>query len=163
MPTTLTMNRTHNTAAPETRERVIALLAPELAAAADLKLAAKHVHWNLRGPNFHSLHELFDQVAAAMDEYADLIAERIVQLGGYAAGTLQQTAAATYLQPYAPEPLSERGHLEQYAKSLAGFGGRIRAAIRSAAETGDDTTADLLTEASRGIDKLVWMIEAHLA
>ncbi len=53
-----------------------------LAAAVDLQMQMKQTHWNVKGPGFIGLHELFDKVAEAVEGYVDQIAERIVQLGG---------------------------------------------------------------------------------
>uniref|UniRef100_UPI00222FB5FD ferritin-like domain-containing protein n=1 Tax=Klebsiella pneumoniae TaxID=573 RepID=UPI00222FB5FD len=72
-----------------TRTAMIELLNKRLADAIDLKLAIKQAHWNIKGPSFIAIHELFDQVAARVEEHGDTLAERIVQLGGIAAGTTQ--------------------------------------------------------------------------
>ena len=56
------------------------MLNEHLADAIDLHLQAKEAHWNIKGPNFVGLHELFDRIAAQADEYSDLIAERAVAL-----------------------------------------------------------------------------------
>src|SRR5437660_6555618 len=69
-----------------TRGQVIDLLNQRLADAIDLELQAKQAHWNVKGPQFIALHKLFDEIHAAADEYVDLLAERIVQLGGVAEG-----------------------------------------------------------------------------
>lgn len=69
------------------REASIKLLSARLADAVDLATQAKQAHWNIKGPAFIALHELFDQVHQAVQEYTDLIAERITILGGTAEGT----------------------------------------------------------------------------
>ena len=58
-----------------------------LAEAVDLQLHCKHAHWNVKGPNFIALHQLFDQINESVEDYIDLIAERAVQLGGIANST----------------------------------------------------------------------------
>lgn len=94
------MRTTRNDLASATRTTVIATLAPALATAIDLALAAKQAHWNVRGRQFAPLHALFDQVADAAGAWADELAERIVQLGGVADGTLAAVARHTALAPY---------------------------------------------------------------
>jgi DNA-binding ferritin-like protein len=59
-----------------------------LASAVDLQLQMKRAHWNVKGPSFIGLHELFDKVAETVEGYVDQIAERILQLGGVAEGTV---------------------------------------------------------------------------
>ena len=78
------MYETSNDLALATRRSVVEMLNEHLADAIDLHLQAKQAHWNIKGPNFVGLHELFDRIAAQADEYADLIAERAVALGGVA-------------------------------------------------------------------------------
>ena len=77
-------------AVPE-RSAIIDILNARLADATDLKTQTKHAHWNVKGKDFIQLHELFDSIAPHFDEYADLIAERVAQLGGVAKGTLRGT------------------------------------------------------------------------
>ena len=69
-----------------TRAEAVALLNQRLADCIDLQTMCKQAHWNVKGPSFYQLHLLFDEVNGAVTEYIDLIAERIVQLGGVAEG-----------------------------------------------------------------------------
>jgi len=64
------------------------VLQERLADSIDLQIQAKQAHWNVKGPSFIALHELFDKIAEESEEYPDLIAERIVHLAG-AEGTVQ--------------------------------------------------------------------------
>lgn len=57
------MFETRNDLPESTRAAVIKLLNERLAASIDLQLQAKQAHWNVKGPNFVGLHELFDKVA----------------------------------------------------------------------------------------------------
>ena len=81
------MFRTKNDLPESTRTQVIETLNLRLADAVALQTQAKQAHWNVKGPHFIGLHELFDDVSDAVLEYTDLIAERVVQLGGVAEGT----------------------------------------------------------------------------
>jgi starvation-inducible DNA-binding protein len=56
----------------------------------------------------------------------------------------------------------ERGHVEALSSALAAYGTSIRRAIEQADALGDKDTADICTEISRGIDKYLWFVEAHL-
>ena len=68
-------------------ERVVALLQDRLHAANDLHLTLKHVHWNVVGPHFISVHEMIDPQVEEVRGFADDLAERIATLGGSPQGT----------------------------------------------------------------------------
>jgi starvation-inducible DNA-binding protein len=155
------MHPTKNDLPKKTRAKVIATLADRLADATDLMLQTKQAHWNVKGPSFIALHELFDKVNEASEEWVDLIAERIVQLGGTAEGTVQATAARTTMKPYSLAIVSGRDHVEALSSALADFGMKVRSAIDKTGKAGDADTADLFTEVSRDVDKYLWFVEAH--
>lgn len=146
----------------KTRRKVIATLNARLADAIDLQTQAKYAHWNVKGPHFIALHELFDDVAENIEEHIDTIAERITTLGGRADGSLDRVAKRTSLKPY-PEDVSEGpAHVDALATALGDFGKRVRKAIDEAAKLGDAGTSDLYTGVSRDVDKYLWFLEAHL-
>jgi starvation-inducible DNA-binding protein len=146
----------------KTRGRVVEVLNARLADAIDLQLQAKQAHWNVKGPNFIALHELFDKIAGDVGGHIDEMAERITALGGTAEGTVQAVAGRSKLEAY-PLGLSEgRAHLEALATALARFGKGVRKAIDEAGKAGDADTSDLFTGVSRDIDKNLWLVEAHL-
>jgi len=138
------------------------LLNQRLAEAVDLQSQAKQAHWNVKGPHFIGLHKLFDEVYEEVSEYVDLIAERTAQLGGVAEGTVRVSAARSRLEEYPLDIADGSAHVQALSKALWAFGHEVRTAIDEADELDDAGTADLFTEVSRGIDKLSWMVEAHL-
>jgi starvation-inducible DNA-binding protein len=146
----------------ETREKIIGLLNERLADSIDLKSQAKQAHWNVKGMSFIALHELFDQVATEVENYADTIAERVTILGGTAEGTVRVSAEKSSLSQYPMEISEGRDHVDALSTALADFGKRVRKNIDEADEAGDMDTADIFTEVSRGIDKLLWFVEAHI-
>jgi starvation-inducible DNA-binding protein len=156
------MFETSNDLPPTTRRSATDMLNEHLADAIDLQLQAKQAHWNIKGPNFVGLHELFDQIAAQAIAYSDLMAERAVALGGIARGTLQAVSAQSQLREYPIEVGDWRAHVQAMQDALATFGRGIRKAIDDATALNDADTADLLTEISRGVDKSLWMVEAHV-
>jgi starvation-inducible DNA-binding protein len=147
---------------PDVREKSIALLNQHLADTFDLGSQIEQAHWNVKGPNFIALHELFDDLAESVEEYVDLIAERATALGGVALGTARMAAAASRLPEYPLDAVNGGQHVEALAVRFAGLGKTARAAIETAGEFGDADTADLFTEVSRGLDKSLWFLEAHL-
>lgn len=152
---------TQNDLPEKVRLEAIAMLNQQLADALDLHLQAKQAHWNVKGPSFIALHELFDEVEEELEEYADDIAERAVVLGGTAYGTVRVAAGRSRLPEYPLDIVSGREHVVALSSALAKFGKSARAAIDAAAGLGDADTADLFTEVSRGVDKLLWKVEAH--
>ena len=156
------MHKTKNDLSEKVRIQVSALLQDRLAEAVDLVTQAKQAHWNVKGPNFIALHELFDKVYEHAGDHVDLIAERIVQLGGTAEGTVRVAAKRSQLPEYPLTLASGREHVDALSHSLAYFGETIRKAINQADEVGDKGTADLFTEISRGVDKDLWFLEAHV-
>lgn len=156
------MTTTRNDLPDNTQKAMIALLNARLADAIDLRLALKQAHWNIKGPSFIALHDLFDQIQARAAVFADDIAERAVALGGVAGGATQTVARATSLAPYPRELVGEKDHVTAVADRLAAFGATTRAAIDAADEAGDKATADLFTGVSRQVDKDLWLVEAHL-
>ncbi|RDV06125.1 DNA starvation/stationary phase protection protein Dps [Sphingorhabdus pulchriflava] len=157
------MQKTHNSLSEEIRTQSVELLNLHLAAAIDLHAQLKQAHWNVRGPGFIAIHELFDKVSAEVEDFSDLIAERAGGLGGTANGTIQTAAQKSFLIPYPLGIADELQHLFAVSGALAAFGGSVIDAIEKSATIGDATTADLFTEISRGVDQQLWFVESHLA
>jgi starvation-inducible DNA-binding protein len=156
------MHPTRNDLPARTRARLEKLLNQRLADALDLEAASKQAHWNVKGPQFIALHELFDQVHGNIEEHVDALAERITALGGTALGTVGAAARGSSLTPY-PERISAGpAHVAALADRLADFGRKVRQAIAAANKFDDADSADLFTEISRDVDKYLWFLEAHL-
>jgi starvation-inducible DNA-binding protein len=156
------MHPTKNDLPGKVRSRVLGTLGDRLADATDLMLQTKQAHWNVKGPNFIALHELFDKINEAVEDYVDDLAERAVQLGGVAEGTARMVAKRSSLAEYPAQAADGRSHVEALSSALTAFGTAARKGIDQANELGDLDTADLFTEVSRGIDKWLWFVEAHL-
>jgi starvation-inducible DNA-binding protein len=156
------MFKTKNDLSEPNRVKTVELLNARLADAIDLQTQTKQAHWNVKGPSFIALHELFDKVNDAVEDYVDEIAERAVQLGGVAAGTARTAASRSSLPEYPANAVDGRSHVDALSSALAAFGKAARKAIDQANDLGDLDTADLFTEVSRGIDKWLWFVEAHL-
>jgi starvation-inducible DNA-binding protein len=153
---------TLNDLSEDTRLKVIELLNQTLADGIDLQMQIKQAHWNVKGADFIGVHELLDKIASALSEDIDEIAERVAQLGGVAEGTIQRVNVRTHLQEYPLDLHKSHDHLKAVAGALANFAKHIRKSIPAAATLGDDDTADLYTQVSRGADKNLWFIESFL-
>lgn len=156
------MHKTKNDLAKGKREKVIEILNARLADVIDLKTQAKQAHWNVKGIHFIGLHELFDQVATAAEAHTDLIAERITALGGTAYGTARVVAQNSSLSEYPLEIVDGTAHVDALSTAMSDFGKKVRKGIDETDDLGDKDTADLFTEVSREIDKLLWFVEAHI-
>jgi starvation-inducible DNA-binding protein len=156
------MHKTRIDLPEKARARLVDLLNARLADAIDLGLAAKHAHWNVKGPRFIALHELFDGIAGSLEGPIDEIAERITALGGTADGTIALVARRSALDPYPAEITAGMDHVEALAGAVGAFAAHLRKAIGQADKLGDEGTADLLTGVSREMDKQLWLLEAHL-
>jgi starvation-inducible DNA-binding protein len=153
---------TRNDLSHAVRSQAVELLNARLADAIDLGTQVKHAHWNVKGPSFIALHELFDKIAENVEDQIDTIAERVTALGGRANGTLVAAARGTSLKPYPEDIADGMMHVEALSAVLADFGRKARAGIDQAAGYGDADTADLFTGISRETDKNLWFLEAHL-
>ena len=153
---------TKNDLSEQTRSQVIALCNARLADSVDLQTQVKQAHWNVKGPNFIALHKLFDEINEDVEEYVDLTAERVVQLGGVAEGTARLAVKASKLAEYPATLADGHQHVDALSSALATYGKLTRAAIDEASQLGDADTADIFTEISRGVDKWLWFVEAHL-
>jgi starvation-inducible DNA-binding protein len=156
------MYATRNDLGLAIRTKAVKLLNARLADAIDLGTQAKYAHWNVRGPNFIALHELFDKLAEVIEDQIDTLAERATALGGTADGTLAQVARASSLRAYPLNLGDGLAHLVALATALAQYGAGVRAGIQAAARLGDADTSDLFTGISREADKYLWLLEAHL-
>ena len=156
------MFKTKNDLPEATRVKAVELLNARLADCKDLQTQVKQAHWNVKGPNFISLHLLFDKINDDVEDYVDEIAERAVQIGGVAEGTARMVAKRSSLTEYPASAVDGRSHVEALSSALAAFGKSARKAIGEADDLGDLDTADLFTEVSRRIDKWLWFVEAHL-
>lgn len=146
----------------DVRSQVVGLLNQTLAATLDLKTQTKQAHWNVKGMDFYQLHELFDEIATELEEYVDMVAERVTALGGIALGTARIAAAQSILPEYPLDAVEGAEHVNALAERFALYGKHLREAIDQTGNAGDADTADLYTEISRTIDKRLWFLEAHL-
>ena len=153
------MSKKNNALPEEQQARLIEILNRRLADAIDLQLQSRQAYWNVKGPNFMSLRELFDKVAKEVEEYANLIAEHIVQLGGKAEGTAHAVAGRSSLDGHRLSSADGNSHIDVLSTTLIDFGRHTRYASVQATELKDADTADIFTEIARGIDKWLWFVE----
>lgn len=155
-------HETKNDLKSNAKQASIDLLNARLADTIDLALITKQAHWNLKGPRFIAIHEMLDTFRGQIDVWTDTIAERAVQLGGTAVGTSQEVAKRTTAKPYPTDIYKIDDHLRALIEAYSKVANNTRKAIDEADDAGDADTADIFTEASRGLDKALWFLEAHV-
>lgn len=144
------------------RKTSVAELNARLADAIALSMAIKQAHWNVKGPNFIAVHELFDTVYANNQAHVDTMAEQVQTLDGVAVGTAEIVAKSATLKAYPTDLTKAADHIKEICARLRDHGEKLRAAIDTTDEAGDANTADLFTAASRTADKDLWFLESHL-
>ncbi|MGH7242811.1 MAG: DNA starvation/stationary phase protection protein Dps [Phycisphaerales bacterium] len=155
--------KTHNTLPKKLKAESIELLQARLADTLDAWGHAKQAHWNVRGPGFMAIHELFDKVADAVAESGDAIAERLATLGGSPSGLARDVAKNSTLKPYPHGIANEHKHADALAASLSLLATKWRDAIDQSDKAGDAVTCDLFTRLTGELDKYIWFIESHNA
>jgi starvation-inducible DNA-binding protein len=144
------------------RSRIGDSLNGVLADGIDLYGQLKLAHWNVRGPLFASLHELFEKLADSVSAQNDTVAERAVALGVPAIGTVRQVASMTRL---ADPPQGTSRDLDFVKQSAEAFEKALDGMRRSrtlADELDDADTSDLLTAAITEYEKNAWFLRATL-
>ncbi|MGE0279967.1 MAG: DNA starvation/stationary phase protection protein Dps [Rhizobiaceae bacterium] len=151
---------TRNDLKSNAKKTAIDLLNARLADAIDL--LTKQAHWNVKGPTFIGLHKMLDDHYEEIEKHVDVIAERAVQLGGMAQGTLQQVSKASPFKAYPTDITKTKDHLAALIERYAMAAKRAREAVDDADEAGDMDTTDLFIDYSRALDKMLWFLEAHV-
>jgi starvation-inducible DNA-binding protein len=147
---------------PEIRLYLVTLLNRTIGCTVDLRSQVKQAFWNVRGKDCSQLQALFKAIATELDGYADLMAERLVVLGGVALGTARTAAMQSMLSEYPSDLAAGDAHVLALAERVALYTTAVRDAITQAADVGDADTAAAYTDISRGVDKRLWDLEAYL-
>jgi starvation-inducible DNA-binding protein len=147
---------------PEIRLYVIQLLQHTLTCTVDLRSQIKQGCWNVKGHDLVLLHALFATMATELDAYTDMVAERLVVLGGVARGTVRTAAIHSTLPEYPDAIMDGDTHVRALAERFAPYAAALRANIAHATDVEDAGSAALYTDMSRGADKRLSFLEAYL-
>ena len=146
----------------EDRESIAAGLSRLLADSYTLYLKTHNYHWNVTGPQFNTLHLMFEgqytELAAAIDE----IAERIRALGIRAPGSYREYAELTEIEEGDGKETAEE-MIRQLAIGQETVVRTARAVFPAADAANDEPTADLLTQRMQLHEKNAWMLRSMLA
>jgi starvation-inducible DNA-binding protein len=146
----------------DARKRIAAALNARLADGLDLHSQIKVAHWNIKGPNFASLHPLFETFAVSLANHNDAIAERAVTLGGKAYGTTRHVAKVSSLPEYEPETAKDLEHVRLLADRIEAYLKGLRESRGASEKDGDTDTVDLFTGIITEFEKHAWFLRASL-
>jgi starvation-inducible DNA-binding protein len=127
----------------------------------DLSMIGKHLHWNVEGRLFRSVHHELDELVDAWRILSDDVAERAVTIGASPDGQVEAIAGATRLEPVPPGHLSDRQVLKAIGDRVAEVARRTRQRIDRVA-VADPVTCDLLVQTAATLEKQLWMVRAQL-
>jgi starvation-inducible DNA-binding protein len=145
-----------------TRARIAETLNGRLSDGLDLHGQIKVAHWNIRGPQFASLHPLFETFAVSLAAHNDAIAERAVTLGGRAYGTARHVAKTSRLPEYPQDTSRDMEHVRLLAERIEVYLDGLRESRGLADAEKDTDTVDLLTGIVTEFEKHDWFLRASL-
>jgi starvation-inducible DNA-binding protein len=146
----------------KTRRSITKALNQVLADGLDLHSQIKVAHWNIKGPNFASLHPLFETFAVALAAFNDAVAERAVTLGDKAYGTVRHVGKASQLPEYDQETTRDLEHVKLLRERIEKYLGGVRESRDVADHEKDQDTVDLLTGIIVEFEKHAWFLRATL-
>lgn len=147
----------------ENKNAVSVQLAKLLADEYVLYTKTRNAHWNVEGPDFHSMHLFFESQYEQLDEIMDSVAERIRQLGHYAPGTLKSFLQLTHLAELTERSNDSLGFIRELVEDHDSIIEFIRGNINPFAnDYGDAGTSDFVTGLMEDHEKMAWMLRAHL-
>lgn len=153
---------TRNKLPGKLRQQIAALLNQTTASTIDLRYQSKEAHWNVRGPQFRSLHKLFDRLSKHCDKHLDFFAERCVQLGFTVDGRIQDANTYSQLEEYPQDILDGMEHVHLIANRLSHYCEHLYSSCRRCGELDEPATEDIYVQAIRNFDESLWMIESYL-
>jgi starvation-inducible DNA-binding protein len=146
----------------DVREKLASTLNARLADGLDLHSQIKVAHWNIKGPQFASLHPLFETFAVSLAMHNDNIAERAVTLGAKAYGTARHVAKTSRLPDYPQDTTRDMDHVKHLSERIEKYLEGSRESRAVAEGLGDPDTADLFTQVITEFEKHAWFLRASL-
>jgi len=147
----------------EQRRGVIQLLNQNLANAYLLLIKTKKYHWDVVGPQFRTLHELWEEQYEALTENIDAIAERVRALGGYPLGTAQSFLQSASIEEHAGDLPNANEMVQRLVSDHELVIRTLRDHIdRCSDEFHDEGTADFLTGLMEQHEEMAWMLRSFL-
>ena len=144
------------------RQKIAEGLSRLLADSYTLYLKTHNYHWNVKGPLFNTLHQMFEAQYSELAVAVDEIAERIRALGEPAPGSYKAYAQLTTIEEEDSVPDAEQ-MIRQLLKGQEAVVRTARSVIGAAEAANDEPTADLLTQRMQVHEKNAWMLRSMVA
>jgi starvation-inducible DNA-binding protein len=144
------------------RQDIAQGLARLLADSYTLYLKTHNYHWNVTGPQFNTLHQMFEQQYSELAVAVDEIAERIRALGEWAPGSYSAYSKLTSITEEEDVPDAEQ-MIRQLVIGQEAVVRTARSVIKAAEAANDEPTADLLTQRMQVHEKNAWMLRSMVA
>jgi starvation-inducible DNA-binding protein len=142
---------------------VIDLLNQDLADSYLLLVKTKKFHWDVVGPQFMTLHRLWQEHYEALTINVDVIAERVRTLGGYPVGTMEGFLKICSLKEHAGKVPTATGMVSQLLEDHEQIVRNLRKHIEQCSnEFKDDGTADFLTGLMEQHEQIAWMLRSFI-
>jgi len=123
----------------------------------------RNAHWNVEGPDFHSMHLFFESQYQQLADLMDGVAERIRTVGHYAPATLKEFLELTHLTEYSDRKNDSAGFIKDLLADHDSIVEFIRGSIKTIDEKYKDAgTSDYITGFIEVHEKMAWMLRAHL-
>jgi len=119
-------------------------------------------NWNVRGMQFHSLHEFFEKLYVNQAKTIDDVAEKVRSMGGFATATMEEYLGNSRLKEKIGEPPDPRVMISTLAADHEVIIKRIREAIGVVDKYDDPSTDNFLCDLLEKHEKTLWMLQAHL-
>lgn len=145
---------------PSKRENVAEALKKVLAETYAIYMKTHGYHWNVTGPQFRTLHLMFEEQYREMWDALDEIAERIRALGVYAPGSGRAMAELSRIEEGDNDVPSAQTMIQNLTKDHEAISAHIREWIEIADEADDDGSEDLMVQRLQFHEKTAWMLRS---
>ncbi|MGK9044605.1 Dps family protein [Mammaliicoccus vitulinus] len=142
-------------------KEVIEVLNKQVAEWTVLYTKLHNYHWYVKGPNFFSLHEKFEELYNEASVYIDDLAERILAIEGHPIATLKEALEWSVIEE-AEKNLSANQMVEQLSKDFTTVIAQLEEGIQLAEKLNDDMTGDMLLAMVTSLEKHNWMLKSFL-
>jgi starvation-inducible DNA-binding protein len=124
-----------------------------------LHVKLHNFHWYVKGPQFFTLHAKFEELYTEAAAHIDVLAERLLAIGGKPVATLTDSLRLASVREATGEESAE-GMASAVADDFAQLAGELRQSIKIAQSCDDEDTADLLLGMKTLLEKHAWMLNA---
>lgn len=149
-------------AAAANNKAIVDTLSTVLADSYALYAKTQAYHWNVEGPNFFGLHNMFEEQYTDLAGAIDEIAERIRAIGAYAPGGLSAFRSLSKIKDPAPGGTPAMKMVEDLANENDAIIAQIKKAVEQADSANDQATVDLLNARTQAHEKNAWMLRSVL-